>query len=513
MIRRYHALGLVGLLTASACLGQPAEVGAAPKGRMVMALGTDPSTLDPHMHALRVGIIVEFQMFDTLLERDLKTMAPVPKLAESVRAVNDLTWEVKLRPGIKFHNGEPMNAEAVKFTLDRLVNPEQKSPIRGNYTWIKAVEVVDDLTARVHTHKPFPLIHERLIYTYVLPPKYVKSVGDAGFAKAPVGTGPFKFVEWKKGDRIVMEANEQYWRGAPAIKTIVVRTIRETATQIAEMLTGGVDLIRTVPPDQISVLEANPNIRVSAAKILRVVYLMMDADGKATPGGPLTKLKVRQAISHAVHTEEIIGKILGGKAVRIHTPVNPLQFGHDPTLTTYPYNPARAKQLLAEAGYPNGFEVPLNSYSGSVVSVDQVGDVVAGYLAKVGVTAKRRHFADIGRYQKTMLEGKLDGINLDSWGSGSVFDADAILYQRFHSTEAYSYATNPDLDAWIDGGRGTLDPAKRKEYYAKAQRLIHEQAFWVSMYAQFTIEAVNKRLIYEATPDEIQHVYKAAWRE
>jgi peptide/nickel transport system substrate-binding protein len=513
MRRRWWTFGLVAALAAGLGLGAGTEAPAAPKGRVVMVLGTDPSTLDPHMHALRVGIITEFQMFDTLLERDLKTMAPVPKLAESVKPITDLTWEVKLRPGVKFHNGEPMNAEAVKFTLDRIVNPEQKSPTRGNYTWIRAVEVVDDLTVRIHTQKPFPLIHERLIYTYVLPPRYLKSVGDAGFARAPVGTGPFKFVEWKKGDRIVMEANEQYWRGAPAIKTLVIRTIRETATQIAEMLTGGVDLIRTVPPDQIPVLEANPNIRVSATKILRVVYLMMDADGKATPGGPLTKLKVRQAISHAVNVEEIMQKILGGKAVRIHTPVNPLQFGHDPTITTYPFNPARAKQLLAEAGFPNGFEVPLNSYAGSVVSVDQVGDAVAGYLATVGITAKRRHFADVGRYQRTMLEGKLDGINIDSWGSGSVFDADAILYQRFHSKEAYSYATHPDLDGWLDGGRSTLDPAKRKELYARTQRLIHEQAFWVPMYAQFTIEAVNKRLNYEATPDEIQHVYKATWRE
>ena len=146
MIRRCHALGLVGLLTASVCLGLLADAGAAPKGRVVMALGTDPSTLDPHMHALRVGIIVEYQMFDTLLERDLKSMAPVPKLAESVKAINDATWEVKLRPGIKFHNGKEMTADDVQFTVDRILNPEQKSPGRGNYTWIKAVEVVDALT-------------------------------------------------------------------------------------------------------------------------------------------------------------------------------------------------------------------------------------------------------------------------------------------------------------------------------------------------------------------------------
>jgi peptide/nickel transport system substrate-binding protein len=505
---------LVALLLAAAPVLAPAPAAAAPKGTVTVALGSDASTQDPHMHTERMGIIINQQIFDTLLSRDTKTWQPAPGLADSVKAINPTTWELRLHRGVKFHNGEPFNAESVKFSFERVLNPEQKSPIRGNYTWVKSVDVVDDYTVHITTTKPYPLIHEILTLANfaMVPPKYIKEKGDAWFAKHPVGTGPYRFVEWRKGERTVLEANEQYWRGAPAIKTIVFRVIPETATQIAELLAGGVDIIRAVPPDQIPAIERSGVARVTATKILRVVYLQMDGDARAGKT-PLTDVRVRKAVNHAVNVDEIIAKVLGGKAVRTPSGDNPMAFGYDPTVKGYAFDPAAAKKLLAEAGYPNGFEVTLNTYTGSIVSVDQVAQAVMGYLTQVGVRPKLRHFADVGQYLAAFRGAKLDGITMASWGYNSVFDSDAIYYTHFHKGEPYTYNSTPEMDRLLDDARATVDANKRKELYSKFQHYIVDHAYWVPMYAQYTIEAVSKKLVYEASADEIMRVFAATWKQ
>ena len=490
-----------------------APVSAAPKGRVVVALGSDTSTMDPHMHTERMGIIINQHIFDTLLARDTKTWQPIPHLAESIKSVNPTTWELKLRKGVKFHNGEPFTAESVKFSFDRVLNPEQKSPIRGNFTWVKSVDVVDDSTVRIVTQKPYPLIQEILTFGNfaMVPPKYVKEKGDAHFARNPVGTGPYKFVEWRKGEHTAVEANEQYWKGAPAIKTIVFRVIPETPTQIAELLSGGVDILRAVPPDQISAIGRSGVARVSATQILRVVFLQMDGDGRAGKT-PLTDVRVRRAINHAVNADEIIQKVLGGLAVRTPAGTNPMAFGFDPAIKPYAFDPDRAKKLLAEAGFPNGFEITLNTYAGSIVNVDQVAQTVMGYLGNVGVKAKLRFFADIGQFLANFRASKLDGITLFSWGYNSVFDSDALYYVHFHAGEPYTYNTAKEMDQWLEEARATVDPKKRQELYSRFQRFIVEQAYWVPMYAQFTIEAVSNKLNYEASSDEIMRVHAATWK-
>jgi peptide/nickel transport system substrate-binding protein len=504
---RWLALALAAAVAAAS----PAV--AAPRGRVVVAFGTDTSTMDPHMHTERIGIIVNQHIFDTLLARDTKTWQPVPHLAESVKAIDPTTWEIKLRRGVTFHNGEPFTAESVKFSFERVLNPEQKSPIRGGFTWVKAVHVVDDYTVHVVTEKPYPVIHEMLTYGnfVMVPPRYIREKGDAFFAKNPVGTGPYRFKEWRKGEQLTVEANERYWKGAPAIQTIVFRIIPETATQIAELLSGGVDIIRAVPPDQLPAIRNSGVARVTATKILRVVFLQMDGDGRAAKT-PLMDVRVRRAINHAVNVDEIMEKVLAGMAVRTPAGNAPMAFGFDPTIKPIPYNPEAGRKLLAEAGYPNGFEVSFNTYSGSIVAVDQVAQAVMGYLGRIGVRVKPRHFADVGQYLATFRASKLDGITMPSWGYNSVFDSDAIYYVHFHSGQPYAYNTSKEMDEWLDEARSTVDPKKRLEIYSRFQRYIVDRAYWVPMYAQYTIEAVSNRLNYEASSDEIMRVFAATWK-
>ena len=488
----------------------------AAKDKVVVAFGSNIPTLDPHMHVSRLAHIADYHLYDTLLYRDPKDdFRPSPCLATSVTSLNATTWELKLRQGVTFHNGEPFNAEAVKFSLDRILDPAQKSLIRGNFTWIKEVKIVDDGTVRLITEKPFPAAAEYLTLAYIVPPKYLKSVGNEGFAKAPVGTGPYKYVDWKKAEYLIVEAYPDYWKGSPKgtpqIKTIVFRSIPEITTQIAELLSGGVDIIRTVPPDQIAAIKASANARVSATRILRVNFLMLDAFGRASKT-PLMNQKVREAMAYAINVDEMVSQILGGYAERTGSGLNPMHFGYDKSIKPYPYDPERAKKLLAEAGYPNGFEVTMNTYSGSITSVDQMADAISGYLAKVGIQVKRRHIEDVGTWTKSGREGKLEGFLYYSWGSNSIFDADALLYALGHSSEPISYIKDPDLDKLLDAGRIELDPKKRQDIYSKAQKLIHERVYWIPINVQYTIEGVNKNLNYEASSDEMMRVYRASWK-
>jgi len=487
----------------------------AAKDKVVVAFGSNIPTLDPHMHSSRLAHIADWHLYDTLMDRDSKTYKPSPGLASSIRNVNPTTWELKLRTGVKFHNGEPFNAEAVKFTIDRVLDPATKSVTRGNFTWIKEVKIINDSTVQIITEKPFPAAAEFLTLAYIVPPKYVKAVGDEEFSRKPVGTGPYKFVEWKKAEHLIVEANEGYWKdspkGMPKIKTIVFRTIPETTTQIAELLSGGVDIIRNVPPDQIDVIKNSPNARISATKILRVNSLLLDSAGRASKT-PLMDQKVREAIACGINVDEMLKNILGGYAERTATGVNPLHFGFDGSIKPYPYDPERAKKLLAEAGYPNGFEITLNTYSGTITSMDQMADAVTGYLAKIGIKLKRRHIEDVGTWTSSGKEGKLEGIQYYSWGSNSIFDADAILYALTYSKEPLSYTKDATLDQYLDEGRTQIDPKKRQEAYAKAQKLIHEKFYWIPINVQYTIEGVNKNLNYEAGSDEMMRVYSASWK-
>jgi len=212
-----RTIGFISILL-GAILLFPGQAPAGPKGRLVNALSSDISTLDPHNHNIRINYIVGWHLYDNLVQRNQTTMKIEPLLAESWKIIDDLTWELKLRKGVKFDNGEPFNAECVKFSIDRGQDP--KCPQRPSVSWIKEVQVVDDHTVRLVTHKPFPVALQRLGNYQMLPVKWVKEKGIDHLATHANGTGPYRLKEWKRGVHIILEAKEDYFMGAPAIKTI-----------------------------------------------------------------------------------------------------------------------------------------------------------------------------------------------------------------------------------------------------------------------------------------------------
>jgi len=492
-------------------LGIPTGTVAQPRGQLVAALDSDRETLDPHQATGTIDYMVLMHIFDHLIARNPETMKLVGGLAESWRTVDDLTWEFKLRKSVKFQNGEPVNATAVKFSIDRVLDPAQKSYLRDRFKGITSVQVGDDLTVRLKTDKPNPVLLERLTNLAILPPAYVKDKGDAFIAKNPVGSGPYRFVEWARGQRLVVEASPSYWGPQPAVKTLVFRPIPEVATAIAEMMAGSVDFIRLVPPDQIPAIEGSGKAYITTAPIIRVIFINFDVAGRAG-AGPTQNIKVREAISHAIDVDGIITHVLGGRGLKLGTVVNPMKFGYDPSIKPVPYDPAKSKQLLAEAGVAPGTKLEFMTYSGSIIASRQVGDAVSGYLSKVGLQTNHQHIEDIGLSSNLERTGKLKDIYLASWGSWSVFDADMILYPRFHSSEAFAYVRDPKLDEWLDIGRNTVNAGKRMEAYRQVQKYVADNYLVFPMYAQTSVMAVSNKLNYKAASDETIALWRATWK-
>jgi peptide/nickel transport system substrate-binding protein len=512
---RYRFAGFVAVLAVVtlAFLGVPgAEGGAADEDRIVLALERDQNNMDPFLHFQRVGILMNINMYDSLLHKTPKLQYE-PSLATEWRALDDSTWEFKLRKGVKFHSGDPFSAEDVKFTFERVLNPETKSPQIGNVRAIKEVKVIDEHTVHLVTDKPFPLLLERMVFFPIMPKKHFEKVGAQAFANEnPAGTGPYKFVEWKRDQYLRLERFEEHWRGPAPIKTFIIRVIPETATQVAELKTGGVDIVRSLPPDLMPDLTANPNTYVSTAPILRTHYVSLDMRQP-----PFDKKEARQAANYAIDRQAIIERLMGGLGKVVPTVVNPMAFGYDSSIEPYGYDPKKAKELLKQAGYPNGVDITLHAGTNAAWN-RQLYEAIAEMLSEVGLRTNLKIWDQGPAWDKFFQgEGKATNGFLGSWGYYSTFDADAILHPLYHTEPGgwvgRWYARVPGLDQLIDDARSTVDRDRRLATYTKTQRLIKEEAPSIFLYHQYDMLGINKRIVYEARGDEWIWVYDAKLRK
>jgi peptide/nickel transport system substrate-binding protein len=486
----------VAVILAGAAIPGPAW---AQKDTLVVALVSHAPTLDPHMHFERVGILVNINMFDSLLHKTRK-LEYEPSLATAWKALDDTTWEFKLRKGVKFHNGEPLTAEDVKYSFDRVLDPKKKSPQYGNIRAIKEVRIVNPETIQIVTDKPFPLLLERLVFFPIVPKKHIEKVGDEAFGVTqPIGTGPWKFVEWKRDQHIKLESFDGHWRGKPAFKTLLIRAVPEVSTQVAELKTGGVDLIRNVSADIVPELKSHPQTYVSSAPILRTHYVALDMRS-----APFDKRAARQAANYAIDREAVVQKLMSGLGRPLATTVHPAAFGHDPSVTPYTYDPKKARELLAQAGFPNGVDITLHS---AFVEFRPVFEAIAQMLTEVGIRTTAKTWDPGPSWNKFFQgEGKATHGYYGSWGYYSVFDSDAILHPLYHTEQGgwvgKWYCRVEGLDALIDQARSTLDPARRKPLYSQIQRMLKEEAPSIFLWHQFDTLGISKKVQYEARGDE-----------
>jgi peptide/nickel transport system substrate-binding protein len=495
-MKRWALQALVLTLTV---LMLPAAVPAQPKDTLIVALDAHAPTMDPHMHFERRGILVNINMFDSLLHRSPK-LEFEPSIATSWKALSDTLWEFKIRKGVKFHNGDILTPADVKYSFDRVIDQTKKSPQYGNVRAIKEVKVIDADTVHIITDKPFPLLLERLVFFPIVPKKHVETVGDQAFGTtSPVGTGPWKFVEWKRDQLIRLEAFDQHWRGKPAFKTLIFRAVPEVATQVAEIKTGGVDLIREVSADLVPELKTHTLAYVSSTPILRVHQIELDM---RVP--PFDKKAVRQAANYAIDKQTIIQKLMAGLGRQVATVVQPLAFGFDPDVKPYPFDQKKAKELLAQAGFPNGVDITL--HSSSIPNRPQF-EAICQMLTEVGIRATPKMW-DPGPAWNKFSQGEGKGTQgiYGTWGNYSVFDADAVLHPLYHTEPGgwYGkwYTRVEGLDRLIDDARSIVDQPRRKRLYSQIQQMIREEAPSVYLWTQYDTLGISKKVQYAARPDE-----------
>ena len=481
---------------------------AAPAGKVVIAQGVDPTTLDPQWHEETPAYNVLLNIYDTLLFRD-KDLRIIPWLATSWKLVTPTTWEFKLRKGVKFHNGEAFDAEAVKFSLDRLRDPKLGNRQAGNFRLVTSVDVVDTFTVRIITSKPFPTMENQLaLRGAVMAPKHFAGKDKTFADRNPVGTGPYKFVRWAKDDQLVLEANDGWWGGAPKVKTIVYRPIPEHAVRVAALQGGEVDIAVNIPPHLVPIIDKHPKLYISKAPSVRTIFIPIytsQFDTANKPVGPVdgpTKDKrVRQAIIAAANPDEIIKTVLEGQAIRTATPLTSKHFGFDKALAPVKQDPDRVKKLLAEAGFPNGIDLTLNSPDGRYLKDKEVAEAVGGQLTRAGIRTRVRTFEWTTYLNQMVYIHKANPMYLIGWGN-TTWDADGTLTPLFRSGNPLANNHNPDFDGMMDEAQTTVDPKRRQEIYARGQRLMLDDGAVLPLYQQMDLYGVNKRVTFQALSSE-----------
>ncbi len=487
---------------------QAMGVCCAKNDTLIVAYKSHIKTLGFSNPTTRKAFVLAHNWADTLVYRDPEKMALVPCLAESYRSVGTNCIQFRLRKGIQFHNGEPFNADAVKASFDYLRDVELMSSLP--YGFLKGVDILDEYTVRINTAVPYSIALEVIANILLIyPPKYLKEVGWEAFGKHPVGTGPYRFKDWSNPSEIVFEANPQYFggpKGKPMIPNLRIVMIPEELVRMEALLTGQVDLVRggSVAPDQIHFLKANPGIKISKAETMRIFFLIMDATGKTKT--PFFKDKrVRKAMNHAIDKQTLVKKVLKGYAKTAHSVVTPLHFGYTKDVVNYPYDPAKAKELLKEAGYPNGFEVDLY-----FIRDESVVEEIAEYLRRVGIKTNlviKKRWRDL---YGEIVGGNAPLIFLPT-GGYSIFDAGAVLNLYFLMNSPRCLGSTWEVDRILKQADQTTDVGHRHGLLARAQKIISEEAFWVPLYYGNSIAAMNKDLNFNTSYDEIDRYFNAFW--
>src|SRR6266704_2131838 len=510
----------VALVALSALLLPVAAV-AAPAGKVVIAQGVDPTTLDMMHQQEQPASNVGAQIFESLLERD-QNLKLVPALAtEMPKLVAPTTWEFKLRRGVKFHNGEDFTADSVKFSIERLANPANKLRGSSSFAPIDRVEIVDPYTVKVHTKKPWPVFvsHMALRQASMYPPKEYAGKDPAAISRHPIGTGPYKFVRWSKDEEIVMEAFPGYWRGAANVKTIVFKPIPDDAVRLAALQNGEIDVAVNIPPHLAPIIDKHPKLFLSTAPSIRTIQLMfyahqMDAQHKPVGpySGPTADKRVRQAIAYAIDADEIIRAVLDGKGIRVATMLPSMHFGYDPSLRPIKQDVERAKKLLAEAGFAGGVEITLHGPRGRYVRDVEVAEAVTGQLTKAGIKTTLRTYDFVTYLNSMVYVHKAGPVWLIGWGSGTM-DAETIYAPLFKSPGIFVNWHNEDFNRMVDEATSIMDEKKRLEQYHRINKLWLDEMPAVPLYQQVDLYGVNKRLNWKARSDEVLQAFTMSLKD
>ena len=481
------ALSLVGLTTAT----HPRRAFPASKNRVVVFQGVGLDSLHPYAYS-GGGISGIWQhVIEPLIEMDYSRSEYVGVLAESWE-FQGKKWIFRLRKKVRFHDGSPFTSKDVLFTLDRIVN-DRKSLQASNFAEVTGVEAPDDHTVTITTKQPNAVLLERLNNRFIVSQSAVEKNGNQ-LDNYKIGTGPYKLVSWQRAGNLVLTRNDDYWRAKPEIKEVLVKTVKEESARVAGLLAGQADAISNLPIEEIDRVEKNPRTRVEKVQGYRMYFLAMNVTHK-----PFDNKLVRQAFNYSVDPTVILKHIFEGNGYVLNGPLSSNMIGYDPAIKRYPYDPKKARELLAKAGYPNGLEVKLYLAPDRHLKGKVVCQVIARQLSESGIKA------ELVPQEYPIYWGR-DGVNggkLPFYYAGrSAYDADTFYDQYFHTgvTKRTGYS-NAELDKLIEEEQQTGDHKKRVAVLQQAGRIVMEDVPVVPLYTLAEIYGLARNIIWRGNPN------------
>lgn len=518
--RSFHLLASTAVFGLGMALSVlPAQAQAQ---ELKIGLSAEPSALDPHYHNLTPNHQIAQHLFDTLTFQD-ENQKLVPGLAESWKPISETTWEFKLRKGVKFHDGSPFTAADVVFSLNRPPKVPNSPSSLSIYTRpITEIKVVDEFTLHLSTKAPYPLLPTDMSRVYIMSSKAAKPDVAEGMTtealskgEGLVGTGPYKFVEWVRGNRLVLAGNKDYWGEKPRWEKVTFRPMSNDASRVAALLAGDVDMVENPPPADMKKLRENPNVKISQAVSNRLIYIHLDSftDAPVTvsdvPAGknPLKDRKVRQALSQAINRDAIASRIMEGLGQPTADFIPYPMFGTRKDAKIDPYNVEAAKKLLAEAGYPNGFSITLGTPNDRYINDAEVAQAVASQWTRIGVKTKVDAVTR-NVFFKNRDEFKYSAY-LAGWGAGTGEMSDPLRAlvatpnrDKGMGTTNKGRYSNPALDAVLEEALSTVDDKKREELLQKGSKIAMDDYALIPLHIEVTPWATRKGLTYRARADQ-----------
>ncbi|MGD8990967.1 MAG: ABC transporter substrate-binding protein [Desulfobacterales bacterium] len=475
-----------------------------------VALDVPPRMMNPHGDDSDAGLQYMANLFDGLLQRKGPDGTLAPALAERWERLDQLSWKFYLRKGVKFHNGNPFTAADVKFSFERLSNPDVSEFINTGKS-IAAVETPDDYTVIIKTKEPIPWFANNMHQVFIMDKESTESRDPGDVMVKPIGTGAYKLVEWVKGSYVRLEANADYWEGAPPIQKVEVRPIKESSTRFAALAAGQVDLMSGVPVELFDKIVKNPKLDVVSRPARRSIFLALNNK----PGSPTADVRVRKAMYMAINEDEIIEKVMRGHAAPAAQIPDPPTIGYNGNIQRLKYDPVEAKKLLTEAGYENGFEIKLSGPNDRYVQDEKIAEAVAKYLAKVGIKVQ----LDVkpkSIFFPEVTDGVLD-FYLIGWFDGT-FDMGRTYFKLAHTRDKESghgtfngaAFSDPDIDKLLQSTADIVNPQERAKVLQQLNKMaMVDKIAWIPLHYQEDLYAIQKGkgIKFQPRPDRWM-VYK-----
>ena len=480
---------LIGRLLSGAVLAAVTAFSGVPASAadITIAIGSEPSTLDPQARDDGGERAINDNVYETLMARtpDGK-LVPGLAAAEPVQ-IDATTWEFKLRPDIKFHNGEPFNADAVVTSVTRIIDPALKSEQMAYFGTIASAEKVDDLTVRVITNGPDPILPSRMYWMKMVPAKYSS---DPNFASAPVGTGPYKFDNWARGENLVLKANPEYWGDAPAIEQVTYRFVGESGTRLSGLMAGEFDVITNLLPEFVASVPKS-----AAVQGLETSVIVLSTENAVTKDP-----RVRKALNLAIDRKALADSLFGGYAIPTRGQlVNPKAFGFNEALEPYPYDPDQARALIKEAG-AEGATINLVGEAGRWLKDREIIEAVGAYWTEIGLKVNYQ-IEEFGEYLTLLFskDARPDAIFVVN--SDELLDADRPVTSAYEAGASYASNKDADMAAKAKAARIETDVAKRKALYDEITKKAYDDNYLVPLLNIQDIYGISTRLEWQPRID------------